>query len=565
MRQNFSAVLAARAAHSGPEVLTAGPWHITLDAAPASVHRQEGLTAVLKGQLYDLDLADLLRLYRQHGPNFPRFFDGSFSLLILDEALGTVLAVTDRMGSHKLYAAHDGERVTLSTLPDHPDFVRRPYHPAALASLLTSGAVLNDLSLYQGVQSLTAAHLHDIRPGGIRSQPYWQLLPPEGLDTRAEPELREECAELLQRAVRRRVERLRGPVHLSLSGGYDSRGLLSLLAATGREVRTFSYYQGTRRADGDATVADALAAQYGARHEHVQAYGGDLLATLRRNAIWGHGMTKFCDEVDAWQTLAAQNVSDVFVGDVVHAVHHLPLPDMAEQFARWEISPFASLGKLATAFAPTACRALETAWTAEIDQMSDGIARYGNPRQQEYLLRSQQRVTHVLLPWRERFTGHAAAVHMPYLDGAILEFIHRLPPTMLAGKRLVNGALQRLDSDIYRVPLARSSGYVTDWHSELIRHREAIREELLCGSSQLDELIEPQAIEAVLDSLSAQESVRSRRMAQVRRTLGTIRRSRAGQKILGRARVKHQRVSPAIWLLRVLTLRVADLERQRRS
>ncbi len=511
MRHNFSAVLTTRAAHSSPGVLTAGPWHITLDAAPASVHRQHGVTAVLKGQLYDLDLADLLRLYRQRGPDFPRFFDGSFSLLILDEPLGTVLAVTDRMGSHKLYAAHDGERVTLSTLPDHPDFARRPYHSAALASLLTSGAVLNDLSLYQGVQSLEAAQVHDIRPGGIHSQAYWQLLPPEGVNTRAEPELREECAELLQRAVRRRVERLRGPVHLSLSGGYDSRGLLSLLAATGREVRTFSYYQGARRADGDATVADALAAQYGAHHEHVQAYGGDLLATLRRNAVWGHGLTKFCDEVDAWQTLAAQNVSDVFVGDVVHAVHQVPLPDRVEQFARWEISPFAGLGTLATALAPTARRALESAWNAEIGQLSDGIAQYADPRQQEFMLRSQQRVTHVLLPWRERFTGHSAAVHLPYLDGAILEFIHRLPPAMLGGKRLFNGALQRLDPEIYRVPLARSSGYVTDWHAELIRHRETIREELLSGSSQLDELIGPQAIEAVLDSLSAQEGVRSRR------------------------------------------------------
>lgn len=565
MRQNFSAVLIPRAAHSGPEGLTAGPWHVTLDAAPASVHRQGGLTAVLKGQVYDLGLADLLRLYRQHGPHFPRHFDGSFSLLILDETLGTVVAVTDRMGSHKLYAAHDGERVTVSTLPDHPDFVQRPYHPAALASLLTSGAVLNGLALYQGVQSLEAAHLHDVRPGGIRSQPYWQLLPPEGLDTRAEPELREECAELLQRAVRRRVEGLGGPVHLSLSGGHDSRGLLSLLAATGREVRTFSYYQGPRKGDGDATVAGALAAQYGARHEQVQAYGGDLLATLRRNAVWGHGLTKFCDEVDAWQTLAAQNVTDVFVGDVVHAVHRLPLPDMAEQFARWEISPFDSLGKLTAALTPAACRALETAWTAELARMSDGIARYADPRQQEFMLRSQQRVTHVLLPWRERFTGHIAAVHLPYLDAAILDFIHRLPPTMLAGKRLFNSALHRLDPDLYRVPLARSSGYVTDWHAELVRHREAIREELLSGASPLDELIEPQAIEAVLDSLSTHEGVRFRRKAQVRRMLGTLRRSAAGQKMFGRARVRHQPVSPATWLLRVLTLRAAELERRRRS
>lgn len=563
MRENFSAILTARTAQFSDEALTAGPWRVTLDAAPASVHRQPGLTAVLKGQIYDLDLAGLLRLYRRHGPDFPRHFDGAFSLLIVDEAEGAVLAVTDRLGTHKLYAAHDGERVTLSTLPDHPDFARRPYHPAGLASLLTSGAVLNHLSLYGGVQSLKAAGLHDVRPGGVHSHTYWRLLPPEGSQTRAEADFREECAELLQRAVRRRVEGLQEPLYLSLSGGHDSRGLLSLLAATGREVRTFSYFQGARRADGDATVAHALAAQYGARHEQVQAYGGDLLATLRRNAVWGHGAAKFCDEVDAWDTLNAQGVTDVFAGDVLHALHHDALPDVAEQFARWEISPFGSLGKLATVFTPAVGRALDEAWTAEFERMSAEIARYADPRHQEFMVRAQQRVPHVLLPWRERFAGHAAAVHMPYLDGAVLDFIHRLPPAMLVGKRLFNGTLRQLDPALYRVPLARSSGYVTNWHAELIRHREAIREQLLSGTSQLDGWIEPQAIEAVLDGLSAQGGERERHRAQLRRMLGTIRRSQAGQKIFGRARVRQQPVSPATWLLRVLTLRLADLERQR--
>ncbi|GGL94886.1 hypothetical protein GCM10010840_36180 [Deinococcus aerolatus] len=105
-----------------------------LDAAPGRIYHQPGLVAVLKGQFYDMDVQAMLRLYRQYGPAFARCLDGSFSLLLLDEAAGTVLAVTDRVGSHKLYALHDGQRVTVSTLPDHPDFTRRPYRPAGLAS-----------------------------------------------------------------------------------------------------------------------------------------------------------------------------------------------------------------------------------------------------------------------------------------------------------------------------------------------------------------------------------------------------------------------------------------------
>jgi asparagine synthase (glutamine-hydrolysing) len=462
---DFSAVLTARSGDPTPGTFAVGPWQVELDAPPEAVHRQHGLVALFKGQVYDTDLAGVLRLYRQHGPDFPRQFEGSFSLLLLDQAQGAVLAVTDRLGTHKLYAVHESGRVTVSTLPDHPDFTWRPYRPAGLASALTSGMLVNNLTLYEGVQSLLRASLHDVQRGGIQSRPYWQLRPPEGLDRRPEAELRQEYAELLRCSVRRRTAGLSGPVHLSLSGGHDSRGLLSLLSSAGCEVRTFSYAQGAQLSRSDASMAGPLAVQYGSSHQRVQAYRGDLLATLRRNARWGRGMTNFCDEVDAWDTLASGPITDV---------------------------------------------------------------------------------------------------HTPYLDGALADFIHRLPPDLLAGKRLFIGALRALDPGIYRVPLARSSGYETDWNAELVRHRDAVKEQLLAGPSRLDRVIEPQAIHAVLDSLTVPNSGRGTRKATfrsgVRRTLGTFRHSTTGQRLFGQPRHVPSDLSPATWLLRVLTLRIVEAE-----
>lgn len=562
MRSDFSAVLTASSARHNSGALSVGPWHIELDAAPGSVHRQPGLTAIIKGQVYNLDVQDMFGLYRQHGPDFALRFDGSFALLLLDETAGTVLAVTDRVGSHKLYAAHDAGRVTVSTLPDHPDFARRAYHPAGLASLLVSGALMNNLTLYAGVQGLERASTHDLRPEGIQSRAYWEQLPPERLDTRPEAELREEFAELLRRAVRRRAEGLNGPVHLSLSGGHDSRGLLSLLAATGRDIRTFSYHQGPQAGRSDTRVADALAAQYGVRHQGVQAYRGDLLSTLRRNARWGHGVTQFCDEADAWDTLAAQQITDIFVGEQLHEVYPYPLTDVSEQLARWRLSSLSTLGKLAGAFTLAAATGLADAWTAELAQIRAQATRYASPYQQEFVILDRQRLQHVTLPWRERFAGHSAAVHLPYLDGALLEFLHRLPPEALAGKRLFNDTLRELDPGLYRVPLARSSGYVTDWHAELIKHRGALGEEFLSGPSRLDEVINPHFIQAVLDGLGASADGSSRLRAGVRQTLGTLRRSQTGQKLFGQARIKSVPVSPATWLLRVLTLRALDTGRR---
>ena len=565
MTTDFSAVLTLR---SGPasSAVSAGPWQVELDAAPGRIHLQPGLVAVLKGQLYDMDVQAMLRLYRQHGPAFARCLDGSFSLLLLNEAAGTVLAVTDRVGSHKLYALHDGQRVTVSTLPDHPDFTRRPYRPAGLASLLTSGALLNNLTLYEDVRALERASTHAFGPGGIHSCPYWELRPPAGLDARPEAELREEFGELLRRAVRRRTAGVHGPVHLSLSGGHDSRGLLSLLAAEGVDLRTFSYTQGPQASRSDTRTAQALAAQYGARHHTVQAYRGDLLATVRRNARWGHGVTNFCDEADAWDALAGPHFTHIFTGDEMHEIYPRRLSDVSEHLIRFHILPFGSLGSLTGRLAPPFRRTLEDAWAAELDQMRAAATQHANPYQQNFMIMSGQDLPHYLLSWRERFAGRVAAVHTPYLDAALAEFIDRLPPPMLAGKRLFIDTLTQLDPQLYRVPLARSSGYETDWRAELIRHREAVKEDLLAVSSRLDSFITPQAIRAVLDGLTAPGRGGPATLGtRVRRSLGTFRHSPAGQDLFGPGSSRVPSLSPVMWLLRVLTLRVLDTEAQRHN
>ncbi|WP_221284452.1 asparagine synthase-related protein [Deinococcus humi] len=519
----------------------------------------------MKGQIYDLDAQGLLRLYRQCGPDFARRFDGAFSVVLFDEAQGLIVAVTDRVGSHKLYAAYAGERVTLSTRPDHPDFTGRPYDLAGLASVLVTGSTLNGLTLHQGVQTLSRASSYRVEPGGMVQQPYWAGQLAQDHDTRPEAELREELAELLKRSVRRRVEGLRGAVHLSLSGGHDSRGVLSLLAATGQDLHTFSYTQGKQAARSDTRVADALAAQYGTRHEHLQAYQGDLLATLRRNAAWGHGVTNFCDEVDAWDTLEGESVTDLFTGDQIFEMHAYPLTDISEQLVKRHIEPFSTLGSLADRLNPGLSPALEAAWTAEVETIRASAARFADPYQQELVLVADQLLPYRLLPWRERYGGRFARIHLPYLDAAVLDFLYRLPPDTLAGKRLFVDTLRDLDPALYTVPLARSQGYEADWHAELIKHREAVKEELLSGPSRLDAAIDPQAIRAVLDSLALPaDGRRSMLKGQVRQTLGTFRHSEMGQKIFGRAQLRAPLISPATWLLRVLTLRALDADTRTR-
>lgn len=543
---------------TGSAPLEVGPWDVQVAGAPTrSVHGD--VTVLLKGQVYDTPISALAMGYAAHGPAFVRGLHGAFSMVVLDARAGEVLAVTDHVGTHKLYAAHDGTRVIVSTRADHPEFVVRPYRPEAVAAVLAHGTPLNGTALYQGVCGLESASIHHVTAVGMMSRPYWALRPPAGASARpAAPmsdDLLDEYVFLLRQAVRRRRPAAE-PVHLSLSGGHDSRGLLALLTLEGQEVRTFAY---GLRADipyTDAYAAAQLATQYGVSFEPVVAYHGDLPGTIRRNAAWGQGVTNFCEEADVWARLDG-HVEHLFTGEHVHGLHRDELPSIDEQLAQLHIGPGRTIAWFTDLLDAAAARQLQEAYHGELERVRGSAVAHPHARQQHFTLMASQRLPHMLLPWRERFGGHHAAVHFPYLDRDVLEFIHRLPPGALAGKVFFQQALRRIDPQAYRVPLARTSGYQADWTAELARHRDRLEEELLSHPSRLDALVSPDVLRTLLHT-TLEPSARGSLRRRVRSALGQLRHGALLSRVLGHATIRAHPVGRTELLLRALTLRALD-------
>lgn len=557
--RDFAVVLTRHDRRPGsPEldVPQVGPWHVQVEGAPArSVHGD--VTVLFKGQVYDTPAADLALGYAAHGPAFFRGLHGAFSMVVLDARAGEVLAVTDHVGTHTLYAAHDGTQVTLSTRADHPQFVHRPYRPEAVAAVLASGTPLNGTALHEGVHGLASASIHRVTGSGLASSVYWQLTPPSG--TAAVPDaLVDEYVFLLRQAVRRRRPS-GGPVHLSLSGGHDSRGLLALLTREGQEVRAFAYGLRADIPHTDAQAAAQLAAQYGVPFEPVVAYHGDLPATIRRNAAWGQGVANFCEEVDAWATLEG-SIEDVFTGEHAHGLHRDTLTDPDEQLVHQHIAPGQTIAWFTDLLDPGAARQLQDAYRDTLDHVRARAAAYPHARQQHFVVMVSQRLSHMLLPWRERFTGRHAAVHVPYLDREVMEFMQRVPPEQLADKALFQRALRRLDPQVYRVPLARTQGYEADWTAELITHRARLEEEMLGHASRLDALVSPEVLRTLLRAVVPASSPGTLRR-RVRSRLGQVRHGALLSRVLGHATIRAHPVSRTELLLRALTLRALDAPR----
>ncbi|PNY79771.1 asparagine synthase-related protein [Deinococcus koreensis] len=533
-----------------------GPWQVQLDAQGPQEHRRiaPDLVALLRGTLYDRDLDGVLELYRHSGDDFARQLEGSFALLLLDLRSGRVLGLTDRLGSHKLYALHEGGRAWLSTSPATQAFRQRPVSLAGVGSYLVNGYMANGLTPYEGVRSLSPRALHEVRPEGLDSRPYWR--PPLEGPTRAirDADARAELAGLLQRAVQRRVRAAGSRVHLSLSGGYDSRGLLSLLTRTGTQVQTFSYTLNTAAPGSDSGVATRLAAQYGAQHQTLVAYRGDLLSALRLNARWGQGASAYCEEADAWAELEAQAPTDLFTGEQVFEVQPSPLRSSVETLNRVRVSPAGGLHLLTDRLPPPVSQALNAAWTQEYEGVLAQGEQWppGYPRELGLLL--SQYEPYFLLPWREHFGGRSAQIHTPYLDTDVLEFLGRLPARLLADKAILKQTLRQLDPALLQVPLARTQGYEADWRAELMRVTPEQWEPLWAAPSRLDELINPEVIRHLIAALGA-PSVQQSAYVSARRVLGRARRTPLARRLFGAPLYRAKTPSLPGLLLSLLTLR----------
>ncbi len=509
---------------------------------------QRGLAVVLRGVLYSHELQDVLALYMRHGATFADHLEGSFALTLVDLQAGHIWVVTDRIGSVKVYAAQQDGALLVSTELNRPEFTRRPLSRAGVACALASGVMLGDLTVYQGVQTLERACVHTLTPEGVTSRPYWTFgFGPAS--RRPAAELRAELAGLLRAAVDRRLTRAGSRVFLSLSGGYDSRGLLSLLSGSGREIHTFAYSDGPPRVGSDADVARQLARQYGARHVTLQAYRGDLGATLQRNAAWGQGITNFCDEADAWAELAQHAPSAVFAGEQLFGWYDRPAQSMTELLQHARLPDAQALSGLRDVLPEGGYAGLRDAYGSELQALTQRLPSGLDPTQLETLAYLEQLGPRRLMPWRQQFAGRVAPVHLPLLDSQLLDFMQTLPRELIREKTLFKQALLTLDPGLLTVPLARVSGYAPDWNAELLRHRSALKQQLGTGHSRLDEFVPPEAVLALLDSLV------TGRKKPLRGALGVLRRTSLVNAALASRPPVARPVDRATLLLRLLTLR----------
>lgn len=287
-----------------------GRTHLGVLQSGAQLHASETLQVMVHGDLNRAadasesghtksigagnDGAYVRELYGRFGLDFARHLEGAFCAAIVDTQHHRVVLACDAVGSYPVYwNVTDSGFVfasELRALLRHPR-VKRRLNPRALADYITFGFPFGTKTLADGVHLLSPGStlVFDWETGGITVTQFSKV------EAAFEPwdGTEDDYVDALCAAFKSSVNQAFSGDHafgLSLSGGLDSRAILS--AVNGARETLTTYTLGVKGC-ADEVIAARLARIAGTRHSFFELddkYLRDFLPTLKRMVSLTDGM-----------------------------------------------------------------------------------------------------------------------------------------------------------------------------------------------------------------------------------------------------------------------------------
>ena len=217
----------------------------------------------------------LASLYEELGEEMLPFLNGFFHGLVVDARAQKAILFNDRFGMQRIYYHEEPDGILFASEAKAILAVRpalRAFDPVGLGEWMSCGCVLENRSLFRGIQVLPGGTAWTWRPDGSRTRrTYFTPGAWEGQETLG---MEDFYASL--RTVFRRIlpEYLQGPdtIGLSATGGLDTRMILANSGATRKSLHCYSF-TGPYRECLDASIGRRLAHTSG--HPHTLIRIGD--------------------------------------------------------------------------------------------------------------------------------------------------------------------------------------------------------------------------------------------------------------------------------------------------
>ena len=274
-------------AHGGCRVLFHGDLH-NQDELREELKNQEG-SPIRSGTV-----SLISALYQANGTEFVRRLKGAFCGVVLDLKARKLVLVNDPLGSYPLYWHCDRHHFVFASelkaiLPDPT--IKPSLDAHAVADYLTFGFLLGEKTLAESIQLLPPASIltYGWEDGSCHLDRYARVEELFQSSHRTKAEYEEELCQEFNRAVGRS---LKGDhcVGLALSGGLDSRAILSAVNGAGKSIPTYTL---GAKGCADEVIAAQLAQLAGTKHQFEEldtTYLGEFVPNLQRMVQLTDGM-----------------------------------------------------------------------------------------------------------------------------------------------------------------------------------------------------------------------------------------------------------------------------------
>jgi len=248
-------------------------------------------------RIYSAASSYLLRLY-EGNPDFPANLNGRFHGLLIDRTKRTAMLFNDRYGMHRLYYHASKDAFYFSAeakaiLAVHPEL--RRIEPRALGEYILCGCVLDNRTLFDGIQVLPGAARWTFQGGSLEKKGiYFHPREWEEQETLDPDQYYREIREVFSRRLPRYFT-AQEPIGLSLTGGLDTRMILAWHKPQPGSLPCYTF-GGMFRDCQDVVVARKVARECNQSHEIIRV-GQEFLSNFSRYAERTIYMTDGCADV----------------------------------------------------------------------------------------------------------------------------------------------------------------------------------------------------------------------------------------------------------------------------
>jgi len=239
----------------------------------------------------------LVHLYEED-PSFPAGLNGRFHGLLTDRVRGMATLFNDRYGMHRIYYHDSKEAFYFAAEAKAILAVRRELrkaNPRSLGEFVACGCVLENRTLFEGINVLPPASAWVFRDGSLeRETPYFQPQEWENQGPLESETYYQEIREVFCRNLPRYFNG-RERIGMSLTGGLDTRMIMAWQKAPRGSLPCYSF-GGVFRDCQDVLIARQVAAACGQSHE-VIAVGKEFLSSFPRYAERTVYLTDGCVDV----------------------------------------------------------------------------------------------------------------------------------------------------------------------------------------------------------------------------------------------------------------------------